>query len=458
MDHHFPRYHARPPKGFANDPNGPVVIDSRVHIYHQFRTALDGNSPVSWAHASTDDLVRWQYHRPAMAPEPGGLDADGAWSGNTVWHDGVLTAFYSGFVEGKRYQSVLAADSTDKGYSFGPPRLIVEDPTPEENIHTYRDPFVWRTQDGWALIVGTGNDDSVAAARMFTSPDLVEWTPAGNLASAPRHTIDGVDTGEMWECPQVLEVDGETVLFPCAWTRAGGITRVLSVHGKRTPGGPIEDPVMAPYDLGTNFYASSALPGSIEGPLLWGWSTEGRDQSWVDEAGWTGILSLPRRISIVNGKVHSAPVVALKELRTCRIEPDDRARYTLPSEQFEFQAELPTDSSSREITLRFSDEERLTIQINGDTGRIVVDRSEASTDPRADTSSATINGTFTEGSVQLSGYVDGSILELFTNDGQVATVRFYPLARAPWELELSSQSPRDQVEVWSLSRDGGQLR
>ena len=47
-------------------------------------------------------------------------------------------------------------------------------------------------------------------------------------------------------------------------------------------------------DHGTDFYAPSLMRTDEGRYLLWGWIWEGRAEEWQDEAGWAGMLSLPR--------------------------------------------------------------------------------------------------------------------------------------------------------------------
>ena len=72
--HLVPRFHIRPPRGFLNDPNGPIQVGDTTHLYFQYRPSTDLGVPVEWGHATSDDLVRWRLHRPAMAPHPEGPD------------------------------------------------------------------------------------------------------------------------------------------------------------------------------------------------------------------------------------------------------------------------------------------------------------------------------------------------------------------------------------------------
>ena len=45
------------------------------------------------------------------------------------------------------------------------------------------------------------------------------------------------------------------------------------------------------------------------------------------------------------------------------------------------------------------------------------------------------------------GPAAGVVVELFRDDGAVATIRFYPLAPPPWTIELTAG---DALELWAL--------
>jgi beta-fructofuranosidase len=124
-------------------------------------------------------------------------------------------------------------------------------------------------------------------------PTSRAWEFAGILAAHPRHQEGAVDTGEMWECPQVIYPDGQAVILVGAWTRQDGTMRVYSVTGS-SDGASSGALTISPFDEGPDFYAASALRDSPEGTLIWGWATEARDCSWCIEDGWSGMLTLPR--------------------------------------------------------------------------------------------------------------------------------------------------------------------
>lgn len=446
LDHHRPRFHVRPPRGYVNDPNGPVVLDGTTHLYFQYRLGVDMAEPVIWGHASSDDLIDWTLHRAAMTPEPTGLDRDGCWSGNTVIApDGRVAAFYSGFRRDHPVQSALKAVSHDGGLSFGPPTLAVEDP--DGAVRVRRDPFVWRDRDAWRMVLGEGDDEERASARSYRSTDLVTWTDEGPLAKLPRTRLDGVDTGAMWECPQVADIDGVEVVLVGAWSERDGIMRVLGILPGRQAD-RLEGLGAYPIDDGPSFYAPSVLREGVDRPLLWGWVTESRDESWWREVGWAGALSLPREMSLdERGRVLSRPARQLDGLRR-RADPREVAAGA--SARISAQAELRMRSEGSETTgVRIGTAtEFVDIRVDPSAGSITIDLTAASRDPRAHGEVVVMQDPLIDGTVELRIFLDGSVLEVFSSTGRVATCRMYPLAPPPWTVGTSGAV---SLTYWDLA-------
>lgn len=461
-DHRLPRYHVRPRTGYVNDPNGPLYVDSRWHLYFQYTHDTPRRGAVVWGHASSADLVRWRLHRPAMSPDPSGADRDGCWSGNTVLVDGEVTAFYSGYRREHPYQSVLSATSVDGGNSFGPPRQVVADPDPSDGVVVFRDPFVWREAGVWLMVVGAGDAADRASARLYESADLQAWKYRGPFAELPRTRSDDLDSGQMWECPQFIAFGQRGCLLVAAYDVSGGIMHVLAVTGERDEF-RLRDTTLSRVDDGSNFYAASALRESDVGPVIWGWATEGRSADWAAEDDWSGMLTLPRSVSLTDdGRLASAPLPGLTSLREAAAGArtgTDEGRRTFRGLPAQFEAELlfaahrGTDLEPTRLSLRCGPEERLDVAVDWRTGRVTVDRDRASRDPRAHGGSYSFDEPqiSASGTLALRWFVDGSISELFTGSGRCSTVRFYPTSPPPWDLELSGLTSDDSVEVWPLS-------
>ena len=278
-----------------------------------------------------------------------------------VLDDGRVRAFYSGFREEWPYQSVLTAVSDDGGYSFGPPVQVVPDPDPDEDVIMFRDPFVWKVEEGWRMAVGAGYGDGRSAIRLYASADLREWASLGDLASLPRQEVEGPETGDAWECPQIFELAGRTVAIVGTWSQVGGPNSVLSfVVGEPTR--------LAVVDHGTNFYAASALRDSPFGPLMFGWITEGREQARWAEAGWAGAISLPRQVWLgADDTVRSAPVPTVAGLRAGPAAPANGAHTGA-------QCEIVVPTAPAHVRLCFSATEHLDVVLEAEANILTVDR------------------------------------------------------------------------------------
>jgi beta-fructofuranosidase len=456
-DHHFPKFHVRRPAGFVNDPNGPVLIDDELHLYFQYRAAASGAGFVSWGHASSRDFVNWRHHRLAITPEPDGLDVDGSWSGNTVLNDDQVVAFYSAYDRTAKYQSVVKAISNDGGFSFGPSSRTVPDPDTAEGIAFFRDPFVWRDGERWRMVVGAGAVDETASVRLFESRDLADWTPVGVMAAMRRQSTAAGDSGAMWECPQVATLNGQDVLIVSPWAPGCELMQVLTLSGLDDTESTL--PVVGRLDHGANFYAASVLRSSPSGPIVWGWATEGRSDDWCVEADWSGMLTLPRAISMrPDGSVASHPLPAMVTLRNDQVELVRDASGDLIAPDLPAQAEFCLDLGAGpvrapvRVRMRFASDEHLDMTVDWSSATVTLDRSCASVDPRAHQSAVSfVEPRCAEGlRLTISVYIDGSIVELFTNSGRCATVRMYPTSPPPWRLEILGNALDDHITCWSL--------
>ena len=91
-DRSFPRLHPRPARGWVNDPNGVVFADGRWHVFFQHNPESARHHRIHWGHLSSPDLVRWDAQPVALAPQQGGPDAYGCWTGVVTLDAGTPTA------------------------------------------------------------------------------------------------------------------------------------------------------------------------------------------------------------------------------------------------------------------------------------------------------------------------------------------------------------------------------
>ena len=66
-------------------------------FYQHIINGCEWDFGIVWGHAVTTDLVHWEHLPPALMPTPGGLDADGCFSGCCIIDtDGTPTILYTG--------------------------------------------------------------------------------------------------------------------------------------------------------------------------------------------------------------------------------------------------------------------------------------------------------------------------------------------------------------------------
>lgn len=66
-------------------------------FYQHIINGCEWDFGIVWGHAVSSDLVHWEHLPPALMPTPGGLDADGCFSGCCIIdRDGTPTIMYTG--------------------------------------------------------------------------------------------------------------------------------------------------------------------------------------------------------------------------------------------------------------------------------------------------------------------------------------------------------------------------
>ncbi|MFJ8082407.1 glycoside hydrolase family 32 protein [Streptomyces sp. NPDC096205] len=466
-DPHLPVAHLRPPRNWINDPNGLAFHDGHYHVCFQHNPYGPEHANMHWGHFRSTDLLTWEELPVALAPTPGGEDADGCYSGNAVSDGERMVAFYSAFRTDRWAQPVTTAESLDGGRTWTPRGSLLIPDLPQ-GVSMYRDPYVWREGGRWRMLVGSALADGRAAALLYESSDLEQWHYQGPfLDRTPQTLAPGADTGLGWECPQYLHgPDGRGALIVSAWDPELGPRRTVAYSGREREGRFLADaPVLL--DHGPDFYAPALLPAPDGRWLLWGWSWEARDQQWVNAAGWAGLLTLPREVTLgEDGSVRQQPARELLSLRDGRAltasgETSSAAQLGTVDPSFDLTARLelhaPATSGGLRLVTSADGSEYLDIRIDPTTGELVVDREHASLDPRAHGGTYRIPcpeaKTASGAAIELRLVVDRSVAELYLPSGRTLTLRFYPTGGSPWRLEAHAAGGGHigyTVAAWNL--------
>ncbi len=465
-DRHRPIYHFMPESNWLNDPNGLIQWKGKYHLFYQYNPNGPFHGTIHWGHAVSTDLVHWEHLPVALAPTPGGPDQDGCFSGCAVDDNGVATLIYTGVCGAD--QLACVATSTDDQLEIWekyPANPVIAAPPDHLDLVAYRDHSVWREGDWWYQVVGAGIRDVGGAALLYRSLDLRQWEYLHPLCIGDLHAIDPVWTGQMWECPAFFSLGDQHVLIVSVWSEQRLYYTVAMlgtyVDHRFTP------TAIHKLDYGDHcFYAPQTLLDDQGRRLVWGWLQEDRSADAQRAAGWSGVMSLPRELTLgADGRVVSRPVAELESLRATHmcwsdLEVVPESHGLLPDVQGKaLEIKLTIDPETAEsvgISLCRAPDDSEATNICYDVRRseIVVDRTRSSLDAttlRDD--QAMPCRPDKHGTITLHILLDHSVVEIFTHEGMSLTSRIYPTRPDSLGVDLHAVGGRAMVEsldIWTL--------
>jgi beta-fructofuranosidase len=429
-DRAFPALHVRPSRGWLNDPNGLSLVDGVYHVFFQYNPHSARHHAIVWGHASSPDLLHWQEEPVALVPRPGRADSFGCWSGCVTLDDGVPTAVYSGLVADGGDSSVLLAHS-DRTL-----RDWVQEDEPvasmPEGLDAVRDPFVVHAFGHRWAVQGAGLADGRGAVVVHSCDDLHAWDYRGVLVAADHPVAAAHAPAVVWECPQLVEVDGTWVVLvsPLVGEQGTRLTfdRVAWLTGdlRREDGGLRFEPrTGGRFDVGPDLYAPQvlALPGRV---LTFGWIWEdGRTPEEIDVAGWAGVLSFPRELRVRDGVLVSTPAAELIGLRR-----EELHRGVVPD------GGVVVSAAAFEVVAEPGD--------RGPGAALRLDLVAADGETRT---AATLDLPDGAG---MRALVDGSVIEVFVDGQPNRSCRAYPHGEDRWVVATEAASAPVDLTVWRL--------
>lgn len=316
-DQQRPLYHFLPPANWMNDPNGLIQWQGVYHLFYQYNPHQPWHDQIHWGHAVSHDLVHWQDWPVALAPTVGGVDKDGIWSGCAIDNKGVPMLFYSGV-----YPQVVCAATSDDGlrtWHKHPGNPVITSPPPDINAGTpweFRDPFVWREEDAWYMLMGTRVVNEGGAVLLYRSFDLLTWDYLHPLIQGDRNQREPFWTGTVWECPNLLSFGDRHILIVSFQHHETGELLYTGYFNGAFQNEQFQPESLHILDYGGHFYAPQVLREENGRYLLWGWLWEGRPKEEAIKAGWAGVMTLPRELALrPDGKLSITPAAQLQLLR-----------------------------------------------------------------------------------------------------------------------------------------------
>ena len=322
-----PAFHATPTIGWMNDPNGFSIYKGEYHLFYQYHPYSNEWGPMHWGHLKSRDLIRWERLPAAMAPDMP-YDASGCFSGGAVeLPDGRHLLMYTGvqrghnpdgFIQDIQTQCIAIGDGINYEKCLDNPVLDGKDLPEGGSTIDFRDPKIWREEDGtYYAVVGNRTEDSSGSILLYRSADALQWEFV--------RIIDRCNNqyGKMWECPDFFPLDGRQVLFTSPQEmapvglefHAGNGTVCLIGDYDPSGKGFVRQSVQA-IEYGLDFYAPQTLsaPDGRRIMIAWmqNWATVGAKPN---HCRWFGQMNIPRELAVKGGRLIQNPVRELENYR-----------------------------------------------------------------------------------------------------------------------------------------------
>lgn len=298
------KYHFEAEKGWINDPNGLCFFQGRYHAFFQHNPFGPRWGTMHWGHAVSDDLVHWEELPIALFPDMPYENSLGCFSGSAMEKDGVLYLMYT-TVSKERGQTQSIVTTRD-GVHFekypGNP-VISQNPMDPEN-RDFRDPKIVSWGNEYRMVCGTGVN-GLASILLYRSKDLLHWEYMGPIFQSRNY-------GPVAECPDLFPLGDKWVLV---------FSRMDESHASQYVVGAFDGEHFTPESFqlaekGTQFYAAQSFEDPKGRRIVIAWVHDWDEANISDDDVRTGCFSIPREVTLQDGKIRLYPVAEAQGLLT----------------------------------------------------------------------------------------------------------------------------------------------
>jgi beta-fructofuranosidase len=459
-----PQFHLLPAHNWMNDPNGPIYFNGKYHMFFQYnpKGAVWGN--MSWNHAVSADMLHWRHLPLAMTETAGGPDAAGVFSGSAIAvampgrKSERVYAVYTGIVKSTPAMETIRGEGTRESqclaWSDDPllerwtkdPVAVVARPPEGMKITGFRDPSVWRQGDWYYMTVGSGVDAVGGCVLLYRSPvkaavgeTLKQWEYLHKLTQGEwngQRTENPCGDGEMWECPEFFALGGGHVLIYSTlgkvWWESGVLDEAMMKFVAKKKG---------LLDLDA-FYAPKTQLDAEGRRILWGWIPERRPEAAMKEAGWSGMMSLPRVMQLdADGTLRLTVLPEVKVLRTGRVpQEESRAGVVRTLKAATGEVMCAGAKEDFEFTMSDGDGELVKVSYSAEKHTMIADGHEVVLEAGDEPT--------------VHGFVDGSVIELILGERIGYTKRFYYTGAAP-DVKVYAGGGTVKMEAWTIAPISG---
>ena len=473
-----PHFHGMPSAGWTNESHGLTYSDGRWHVFFQ----KNGNGPymsrLHWGHIVSTNLYDWTELPIAIDPADQ-YDIKGCWSGCVAQDEQVFgtsdpAIIYTGVDYVKA--SIDFATPTDATLRYwqksgSNPRIASR---PAGLSDDFRDPYFFRNGDDAYIIVGSSKDGVGCCTLHKYNATSGTWSNDGKLFFKGSSTQS---CGTFWEMPNVTRIDQDRWLFTVTPQNIGTVgVRTLYWVGSIGSDGTFTPSSKQSWPLTVEMSGMSSLGYGMLSPSIYaadgtvmalGIVPDKVATSYNHAWGWAHCYSLPREWSLSDDDLLiQRPYQGLQQMRQSEgsyahqdfVLNGTETLGEVTGRQFEVRATVEVGTADFGFQLLQHADKSLLISYAPGTGTITVD---ATSLQRVSNDGGSFKGIYrhtlsqrpaTGADLTLHAFFDGSVLDLFINDEQAASIRIYPTDPEANQLSLFTTGATHirEVNAWVL--------
>ena len=422
-------YHVMPPVGWMNDPNGFCYAFGKYQLFFQFYPYGAAWNSMHWGHYTTEDFVKWQLQPTALAPS-GTADRDGCYSGSAIVKDGKLYLIYTSVLGSRQTQSLAVSSDGVHFEKLG--EVIKSDQLPKSCARSdFRDPKVFKRGELYYAVLGSLSTQQEGQILLYRSPDLFKWEYVGTLRR------DMLTTRGIYECPDLISLGGKDILIASPqgyetqdWRYENLHSSIYMVGELNTEKGSFHIDDEDEIDGGMDFYAPQTLSAPDGRTVMIAWMQMWSRTTPTAQHGWVGSMTLPRELTLKDGKLYQTPVREIERYRWNEVHVDRvplSGEVTLANVKgtcVELSFTLEPGTAERAGVKVFSDGTHdARIYYDRASDKVVFDRSRMGIDiacdvKERDASIRSVRVDHGNGRISMRIFLDVSSCEVFLNGGE----------------------------------------
>lgn len=442
-----PVFHFSNPVGWMNDPNGFSEFKGEHHLFYQYYPYATHWDSMHWGHAKSRDFIRWEYLPAALAPDEK-YDNFGVFSGSALEEGDRQLLVYTGVEETvwenrekKTFQNQCIAVGDGLNYeklSTNP--VITAELLPQgSSREDFRDPKIWKENGRYFVVAASRSADGSGQIALFYSDDLRDWK-LGSILDRSENKLGG-----MWECPDFFPLGDRQILLisPQEMDAVGlefhngnNVAFLIGNYEKETM--DFSRTGVQNVDYGLDFYAPQTMLAEDGRRILIGWMQSWDNPMYPDNFAWSGMMTIPRELTLREGKVYQEPVRELENYYGKTVQysnicvEGETALEGIKGRAVDLQVDIK-DGDYGKCRIKLASDGRLYSEIVYDKEECILTFDRTWSGHKKDTISTRsmrINGP--NGVLRLRILVDRYSVEIFANEGEkVMTSLIY----TPWSAE-----------------------